>query len=471
MKIYLINPPAPLGVKMVREGRCMQRKGAWTTVWPPVSLASIASLLREDGFDVYLNDCIVEDINEEGLLRRVDEIRPDMAVINTATASIEHDMRIADLIKESSPGIVTAAIGIHVSALPEDSLNMAEGMDIVIRGEPELTSKELARAVRDKKELGSVDGISFRRNGSVINNRDRAYIQDLDTLPFPAWDLINTRNYLMPFTDRPFLLLTTSKGCPYSCTFCPAEPYYGKKVRLRRPERVVDEMEWVKKTFGVTDFLIWSETFTFSRDFVNSFCDEIRRRNLGVRWVCNSRVDAVSLEMLKNIKSAGCWMVGYGVESGVQEILDRAKKGITLEQVRNAVKLAREAGLETTAHVIFGLPGETPQTAQKTIDFVKGLGLDFAQFYCVVPWPSTMLYKEAKEKGWIACDDWSLFEQNYSVLDMETISKEDVVKYRKKAIREFYFRPSVILKTIKKIRGVKELRLFIGMLREFLTWT
>lgn len=470
MKAYLLNPPAVSGVKMVREGRCMQRKGAWTTVWPPISLANIASVLREDGCWVFMNDCIVEDINEEQTLEIINGNKPDLVIINTATASIKHDLGIAGLIKQIDKNIKTAAIGIHVSSLPEESLAMSSGLDFVIRGEPEITSRELARAIREKRDFASVDGISYRAGGRIINNKDRPFLEDLDELPFPAWDLVNLNNYLLPFTDRPFLLVTTSKGCPYACTFCPAEPYYGKAVRLRKPERVVDEIEWLRDKFGVKDFLVWTESVTLNKDFVHNFCNEIKRRNLKVSWVCNSRVDAVSLDILKTIKSAGCWMIGYGVESSSQEILDRAKKGINVQQIRDAIRWSKEVRLEITAHVIFGLPGETEKTAQATIAFIKELDVDFAQFYCVVPWPSTKIYKEAKEKGWLICDDWAFYEQNYSVMNTDTMRSETAVRYRKKAIRQFYFRPRIIFKTLRRIRNLKELKLFIGMLREFLTW-
>lgn len=448
----------------------MQRKGAWTTVWPPISLAYIASVLREDGCQVYLNDCIVEEINEEGLSEIIKDIGPDLVIINTATASIVNDLGIANLIKRIDSNIKTAAIGIHVTSLPQESFMMSEGLDFIIRGEPEITSRELARAIKEKMDFSGVDGISYRINGKAINNKDRSFMRDIDTLPFPAWDLVNVRNYLMPFTDRPFLLVTTSKGCPYSCTFCPAGPYYGKVVRLRRAGSVVDEMEWLKDRFAVKDFLIWSESFTLNKEFVYEVCNEIKRRNLRVDWVCNSRVDAVSLDMLKEIKSAGCWMIGYGVESASQEILDRAKKGTTVQQIKDAVRWSKEAGLETTAHVIFGLPGETQDTAQETINFIKALDVDFAQFYCVVPWPSTKIYKEAKEKGWLTSNDWSCYEQNYSVMNTDSLSGEMVVKFRKRAIREFYYRPRVILKALKRIKSPKELKIFISMLREFLTW-
>lgn len=470
MKVYLLNPPAVNGMKMVREGRCMQRKGAWTTVWPPISLASCASLLIEKGFEVKLNDCIVEDIDIEGMKTIVAEFKPDLVVINTATASIENDLAIARHVKEVWRHARTAVIGIHVSVLPDDCLKMETALDYIIRGEPEWTTAELSAAIRGDKDLSKIDGISCRIDDKIVHNKDRKFIEDLDILPFPAWHLIRPENYPLPFSNKPFLLVTTSKGCPHNCVFCPAKPYYGRKVRLRSPQKVVDEMEWVKECFNVDEFLIWSESFTHNKDFAHSICDEILQRNLKIRWVCNSRVDTIDLDLLTKFREAGCWMIGYGVESGNQEVLNKSRKGVTIEQTRKAVKWAQKAGLEVTAHVIFGLPGETSHTANQTITFIKELDVEFAQFYCAVPWPSTDLYVAARKEGWLKTTDWSMLEQNYSVLNYQTITAEEIMQFRRKAIRQFYLRPKTVYRTLRRIRGPKEAKNFAKMLWEFKTW-
>ncbi len=470
MKVYLINPPADRGVKQVREGRCMQRAGAWTAVWSPISLATCAAVVREEGFEVKLTDCIVEEVDVAGIAKLAAEFKPSLAVFNVATPSIESDMRTVERVKEAVPGVVTAVIGIHPTALPEHCFELAEGLDAVVRMEPEYTVRELAMRVRSGGDLASVAGTSVRAGGRVVRNPDRPLIEDLDGLPLPAWDLVDTSLYRMPFSGKRFLLIGTARGCPFKCTFCADSAYYGKKLRMRSPGSIVAEMERNIAEFGVDDFLFWSESFTLNREFAAAVAHEIMDRGVKACWVCNSRVDHVDEELLRLFKSAGCMMVGYGVESGVQRVLDRAKKGVRVEQTRNAVKATRAAGLDVAAHCVLGLPGETAATVRETIEFVKKLDPDFAQFYCAVPFPGSELYGEASAEGWIRTGDWSMFEQNYSVLDTPQLAADEVMRLRRTAYREFYLRPRVILRTLARLRTWRQVVGFARMTRDFLTW-
>lgn len=470
MKAYLINPPAAGGIKMVREGRCMQRKGAWTTVWPPVTLATMAGMLLKEGIEVKLDDCIAEDIAYDKLKTRIAKFKPDLVVINTATASIYSDLDCARVTKEVSSDIKTVAFGLHVTVLPEEAFLMEPCLDYVIRGEPEFCLLELVRALKQNNNLENIKGLSYRDNSRMQHNPDRQFNDDLNKLTFPAWGLINLDSYPLPLTGEPFLLITTSKGCPHRCIFCPAKPFYGSRLRFRQPEVVVDEMSYDKERFGIRQFLIWSESFTEDKDFVIRFCDEILKRQLNVAWVCNSRVDKVDLEMLKTMKRAGCWMIGYGVESGCQEILDNVKKDITVEKIEKAIKWAKEAGLEVTAHLIFGLPGETLDTGLNTIKWLNRLNVDFAQIYCAVPWPSTLLYSIAQGKGWLITKEWGLYEQNHCVLDTGEITPKQVEYLRRLAIRKFYLSPKRLLAVLRKINSVRRMRIFIKMVNEFISW-
>lgn len=470
MKVYLVNPPGPNNIKMVREGRCMQRKGAWTTVWPPVTLATIAAMLLEKGFEVKLSDCIVEDIDINALIANIVSFDPDILLINTATASILSDLSVVRLAKRIKPDIKTVVIGIHVTALPDESFKLASDLDFLIRGEPEFCFLELALALRDGGDALAIKGLSFMKDNFLQHNLERGFEEDLNRLPFPAWHLIDPKNYLLPFVGEPFLLITTSKGCPHRCIFCPAKPYYGGEIRFRNVENVIGEIEYVVNEIKVRNFLIWAESFADEDDFVYTFCEGLRKRNLKVRWTCNARVDKVNLDKLKKMREMGCWMIGFGIESGCQGVLNQARKGTTLAQIKDAVRLAKEAGLEVTGHIVFGLPGETWQTGLETIRFIKGLDLDFLQCYCAVPWPSTELYWIAKQKGWLITKDWSLYEQNHSVLNLPTITAKEVEALRKKAFLEFYLSPSVIFKTIKKIRSFKMARNLLKMVKEFLDW-
>ncbi len=469
MNVIFINPPAAAGVDIVREGRCMQRAGAWTAVWAPISLATAASVIEREGFKCKLIDCIIEGVDLEQLISRVSEFRPSLAVINTATPSIVDDLNVAAELKKVLPAITTLAIGIHVTALPAESLMMQPALDAVVRGEPELTIRDVALALREGRSLAGIQGISYRDSGAVLDNPERMPA-DLDRLPFPAWHLIERERYLMPFTHKPFLLVGTARGCPFNCKFCADSTYYGKKLRLKSPDKIVRELEWIKTKFHISDFLFWSESFTLKPEWTMQVAQAIIDAKLDVNWVCNSRPDQVDLELLQTIKQAGCWMIGYGLESGSQQMLDNVGKGISLETARDAVHMAKAAGLQVTAHMVLGYPGETEETIQQTIDFACGLPLDFAQFYCAVPFPGSDLYDLAKQEGWINTDDWSRFEQNFSVLDLPGLSAEQVMAWRKKAYLKFYTRPGRLLNIFGRDILRSDVRQISGMLSQFRDW-
>lgn len=470
MKILLLNPPPAEGVNVVREGRCMQRTGAWTAVWAPVTLATAAAVLRGEGFEVMLTDGSVEEIDCEQLSGLIAGYRPSLVVINTATPSIESDISVASLAKEACPETRTLALGIHTSALPDSCFEMDENLDMAVRGEPEYTIRDVALALKEGGGLEGIRGLTWRDNGSLQSNPERPFIEDLDELPFPAWDLIDTARYRLPFSGRRFLLVATARGCPYACTFCANKVYYGARLRQRSPAKVVDEMEWAGKQFGVRDFLIWSESFTNDQEYAIATAEEITRRGLKVSWVCNSRVDTVAPELLKAIKKAGCWMIGYGIESGNQKVLDSVRKGATIADAVQAVRMAHEVGLEVTGHCILGFPGETEATMNETVAFAKFLNLDYVQFYCAVAFPGSSLYDQCYESGWIDSFDWRYFEQNFSVLKTPELTPAQVMEARERAYREFYRQPRVVINTLKKIRSRRDLANFARMVRDFLSW-
>lgn len=477
LKALLINPPSHGDQKFVREGRCMQRAGAWTAIWAPISLATTAALLREDGVECRLYDCVVEEVTREELVEIAGRFQPDLLVLNSSTPSIDHDLGCAELVAAVCPDVVTCAFGIHVSALPVESLMAGRRLDAVVVGEPEGILRELARALRGAPthaerigKLAGVAGLAYKSGLKIRRTAPAEPIADLDTLPFPAWDLVNIRHYAMPFTGKPFLLVATGRGCPHACTFCAAHAYYGRKLRLRSAKRVVDEIEWCGREFGVFDFLIWTEAFTMNNAFAHEVCDEILRRGLRIAWVCNSRVDHVNPELLAKLKAAGCTMVGYGIESGRQAVLDSVKKGITLDQIRVAVRMTQAAGLEVTGHMMVGFPGEDEAAIRDTVDFAIELDLDFVQFYAVVPFPGSKLFDEARDAGRIVTWDWSQFEQNFGVLHTGQLGPDQVTALRHKAYRAFYFRPRAVWKTLAKINTWEKAIRFAGMVKDFLTW-
>ncbi|TKJ41601.1 hypothetical protein CEE37_03280 [candidate division LCP-89 bacterium B3_LCP] len=470
MKVHLINPPSPGDFGFTREGRCMQKEGVWTTTWPPISLTESAAVLQQKGHDVRVNDCSVEGVDTEKLKGILKEFAPDLVVMNSTTPSLNFDMTMPPLIKEVLPTAKIAAFGIHVGALPEESFALTDALDFIVRGEPELTIVDLADRLEKGTDPSDVPGLSSRLNGTIVHAGDREFVKNIDEFPYPAWDLIDLDNYTLPFSGRQFLMVTTARGCPYKCIYCVAQSYYGKKIRMRKVPKIVDELEYLGDMYGVKDFFFWSESFTIIKKAIKELCREILRRNLDIRWVCNSRVDNVDRELLELMKQSGCWMISYGIESGVQDILDGIKKDVTIAEIEESIKLTRSVGFQIAGHFVLGLPGETKETLHKTYNFACSLDLDYAQFYCASPWPGSEFYRMAKAENWLASDNWDDYEQDKSVTNYPGLSAEEITRFRNRATRRFYLRPKIIWRTMTRMKSPEEFMNFLRMLKAFLTW-
>lgn len=457
MKVFLVNPPASDGVEMVREGRCMQRRSAWGAVWPPISLVTIAAMLELKGYECLVRDCIVEKTGLDELVKDVRAYQPRMIIVNTATGSIKSDLQTVDRLKQALPGSKIFVIGIHPTALPEETLEMSRGLDGVIRGEPEPVALSLAELVRYDKDWQKAPGLSYKDGLLFYNNSCPAFL-DMDKIPFPAWHLIKRELYKMPIIGKPFLLIATSRGCPFGCEFCADATYYGKKLRVKSPAKIVKELDWIKTKFGIMDFLFWAESSTLRPEWTLEVCDSVIQSGLKVRFVINSRPDHVNPLLLQKLKQAGCWMVGYGLESGSDRMLELMGKNITVKQSREAVRRTREAGMAVTGHFVLGYPGETKETARETIRFAVEEPVDFAQFYSAVPFPGSKLYERAKKEGLIVNPDWSSFEQNFCVISTPELSADELSKIRQEAFRKFYLSP-------KKIAGIWGLAWKLGGIR------
>jgi radical SAM superfamily enzyme YgiQ (UPF0313 family) len=458
VKVLIVNPPTLSGMRYVREGRCEQRLNSFQYVMVPISLPLVAAVLEKDGHEVKIIDCVAEEMGVDGLREAVKAFDPAMLLLNMSTATSMSDMRVVDLLRGETKAHLTV-IGNHPTSLPDEVLGACR-LDSVIRREPERTAQDLAATLAKGGPLADVLGLSWKDpQGKVTHNADRPFERDLDSLPFPARHLLPNERYTLPVINEPYTLIVTSRGCPHGCVYCTAWQYYGREVRLRSAVNVVDEMEQCLTRQGVRNFTMWSDTFNQSRPFVMEVCAEIRERGLEgkVRWMTNSRVDHVDREALSAMKAAGCMGISYGIESGVDEILQAIKKGATTAQAREAVRLTKEAGIEVLAHVVLGLPGETPETIRRTVDFVKELDPDYAQFYCAIPFPKTPFEKLARSEGWVTTDDYSKYELNQAILSTPALPAEKLRDARRKAYREFYLRPSYLWKRLKKVRTPREL--------------
>lgn len=469
MKTLIVNPPTCSGMKYIREGRCEQRLNSFQYVMVPISLPMIAGALEAKKHEVKLIDCIAIDMDIEGLKKAIHEFNPGFVLFNMSTATSASDVEVINVMRPLTKAHFTV-IGNHATSLPEEVLT-SSSLDSVIRREPELTAQDLVDAVETKRDLGSVLGISYKEsNGKVINNTDRPFNENLDDLPFAARHLLDNARYTLPVINEPYTLIITSRGCPYSCIYCTAHQYYGKKLRLRSAGNVVDEMQECLEKHHVKNFTMWSDTFNQSKKFVMEVCGEIKKRGMEkkIRWMANSRVDHVDAEVLSEMRSSGCIGVSYGVESGVDEILENMKKGANAQQAREAVRLTKAAGIEVLTHIIFGLPGETIETINQTIQYVKEMDPDYAQFYCAIPFPKTELEEMGKKNGWITTEDYAKYELNQPILNLPTLSSIELQKARIRAYREFYLRPVYIIKRLRKIHSLSDLKKTFFQAKDFI---
>ncbi len=263
----------------------------------------------------------------------------------------------------------------------------------------------------------------------------------------PDRSFLKNDRYRLPHNNRVFTLVPTGRGCPYSCTYCIVNAYYGRKVRKRSVDGIICEIRECVNQYGIEEFLFWEEVFTLDKDYVLAVCRAIEEAGLKIRWAATTRVTSVEEDVLRAMKRAGCYLLGLGVESGSQTILDNAKKRQTVEDVRRAVACCKKVGIQTMGHFIFGLPGESQQTAEQTIRFMLDLDLDYMQCYCAVPYPKTELGELAKAKGWIRADRWSQYDfGGDSIMNTDQLTCEEVTLFRKKAFRRFYFRPTYVFR-------------------------
>ena len=444
MKILLIHPP-PF------EEYIYSNFGS-TLLYPPLGLAYLAGSLREKGHDVSIFDGNVLRASIKETTAVIKDYSPDLVGITSTTPNFPDAIGVADAVKAIDINIKVVLGGSHPTVAPEHVLSNSN-VDIVVIGEGEETISELVHALESGERISHVNGIGFKRDDKVVLTDRRQFIFDLDSLPFPAYDLLPIEKYSAPQALRiPFMTMFTSRGCPYKCIFCGQETVFGHKIRAHSPERVVSEIEYLIEKFGVKEILFKDSEFTLIEQRVSEICDLIIEKNLDITWLCDGRVNNVSKEMLRKMKLAGCREITYGVESGDQEILNALKKNITLEDARRAFSLTKEVGIEAIANFMIGNPGETMESLERTMAFAKELDPDFAVFNFLVPTLGTELYRQAKREKWIFSESCELFRGDKCMMNATKISTEELNKYLSKMYRSFYLRPSYILKRLTKLR-------------------
>jgi len=496
--ILFVNPPAPDGGIWIRSQHRVGRRSREGMIWPQVSLAQMAALFPDHRVEVV--DAIPSRMDWTAFERLLEEKRPRYYVTQVTAPTLRNDMYGAFLAR--SLGATTIAFGTHVTPIPRETMRAFPSLDFVLRGEPELTLRELVDTLEkanpktqspkpnpqgwwpgvepefgerlhklftdadpdwqpawldpepETRNLKSIKGLVWRDGSEIVMNPDRPFVRNLDDLPLPRHDLLPLKTYRAPLVRGPYAFVVTSRGCPGGCRFCIKHVSYGRSVRFRSPENILAELELLVG-LGVRDIHMYADLFTVSREQVVGLCELILERGLRLRWTCNSRVDFVDPEMLRLMRQAGCWMSSWGIESGSEQVLRRVRKGITLEQVERALHWAREAGIRNWGYFIIGLPGETEETIQETIRFARRLPLDLALFHIAAPYPGSPLFFDVVEQGWFRPGTrWEQVDMDCStVLDYPHLRAEELERWAQRAFRAWALRPGPVLTYLRMLLG------------------
>lgn len=436
----------------------------FAAVQPPLGLAYLAAVLKRKSTAITVIDANAERLTIEQTVKRILESEPDILGFTMTTPLVDVSLQIVEQVK-SKKDVPIIVGGPHPTVMPEELLE-GNKIDIVVRGEGEETINELYDYFRGTRRLDSIPGISFSRNGKIIHNPSRPLIENLDEIPFPAWEFFPVNKYSSFARKGKFSLpILTSRGCPFGCIFC-YKGISGRRYRARSVESIIAELGYLIEKFKIEEFVIVDDNSALNEERAMTICDEIIRRNLVRPWnpVGGLTVRA-SYKLLSKMKEAGCYRVAFGVESGNQSVLDYINKGITLEQARHAFASAKKVGLEAVGFFMIGNLNETEKTINQTIDFAIELNPDWAQFTVATPYPGTKMYEIIKKEGKLLAKNWEDFASyDRAIFSYRELTPFFLDKKYREAYRRFYLRPQVIVKKIRKVTSFFELKnLFKGI--------
>ncbi len=473
MKVLVVNEPYVKGFNRTQRWAARTRG---RVLRAPDWLAYATAVLEEAGIEAKLFDFPAMDLDKEDLRRLVWREDPDFVVLDTTTPSIYSDIECARICKEESHTRVIM-VGPHVSALPEDTLRLAEGsVDVVCIGEYDYTVLDVVRNFHD---LNSVKGIGYcDENGSAIITERRLLVEDLDSLPFPAWHHLDLMRYFDGGKLYPYIDIFSGRGCPHRCTFCLwPQVMHGNRVRLRSPAKVVDEIEHdielCPEVVQGGEFFFEDDTFTLVKSNAMAICEEILSRGLKITFSVNARTDTANEELFTLLKRAGCRELLVGFESGDSEILSKIQKKETAEDAYRFMELARKTRMDVHGCFVLGLPGETKQSMENTIQLALDLGLHTVQFSAAVPFPGTTYFDYCRENGLLNTekwDDWLSEGEQAGVIDYPGLGREAVREAVDRGLKRFYFRPTYMIKFLLQTRSRSDLYRKLRGAKNFLSY-
>jgi len=460
MNVLLLIPPFKENVvRDVLYGCWCKGKRIGGATVPPLVLLSVATVLKNDNHNVRILDAPSEDKTLDDIKNIVRDY--DTLLLLTSTMTFTEDVNILKTIKEANKDIKTIIFGSHPTFMPEFSIK--EGIDIIVRKEPEFIIRDLLRNIKDDK-WKKTKGIGYKENNKLIINEDYPLITNLDDLPIPDRSLLpKDVTYFNPIIKKlPYTTSETSRGCPGKCNFCTAPAMYGNLIRCWSSKKVLEEIDYLVK-FGFKEIYYRDETFTTFKKRNLEILNSITQNKIDITWACNVRVNTVDKETLELMKKAGCHLIKIGVESGVQHILDRSNKGIKLEDTEKLFKWAKEAGIDTHAHLMLGMPGETKETIKQTLKFIKKINPYTIDIGICTPYPGSVLFEEiAKEhpeiKDGTAVNLENLHTEGLYNEFYTSLTREEIEKNLSKLYKSFYLNPRHIVYNLSRIRSINDIK-------------
>jgi anaerobic magnesium-protoporphyrin IX monomethyl ester cyclase len=435
MQVTLVNPPYPPDAHQHPP-------------FIPLGIGYLGAVLEKNGYAVSVIDCQALHLTLDDVETELRKRQPDMVGLTSTTLTYKSALSIIKVAKDALPKCLTVIGGSHATFWDEEALNECPQLDLVVRGEGENTILEIAKKVEEGESYLDVVGTTCRKGENTIVNPDRPFIEDLDSLPFPAFHLWPIEHFTK--YGKIIFPVMTSRGCTFWCDFCSAVRMFGRRYRMRSPKKVVDELEFLYKKYGEDQYTFYDDAFTVSQARTKEICNEILKRGLKIKWDCETRVDMVSKDLLQKMKHAGCIAVWFGVEAGSERVIEAMGKGISLQQTFNAFKWANDVGLMTVASMILGFPGETRETAMESIKLLEKIKSDEIGVYIATPYPGTPMYEYVKKMGWIKVTDFNKYDTATPIFETPTMSMKELRELHDEAHRRFYLRPTYIIRAFRK---------------------
>lgn len=461
-KVLFIVPP-------VTRPSDFSSKLSRVSVFFPLGIAYIAAYLEKNGkYEIIILDALIEGNTGDGRVinngseiryglldkeigERIIKISPDIVGVSCLFAAIEKDtVNVCRIVKEIDPGITTVVGGAHAGAIAEKLIEQNRTIDFVIQGEAEVTFHELISIIENGRSFSELDGIAYRENNKTRLIPKTKYIEELDSLPFPARHLFNMNKYFEKASAHgnyklsPYTQIISSRGCPFKCTFCALGNHWGSKQRMRSAENVLDEIEYLVENYNIKELHFEDDNLTANKKRALSIFDGMIERGFDIIWVVPSGMAVASLdeELLIKMKASNCYSVTLAIESGSQYVISKLmNKPVNLKKVPDLVKTIRNVGLEVRGFFIIGYPGETKETIRKTIEFAKKLELDWSVFSIASPIPNTRMYKTCIEKGYFKEKDFDPIRSFHaSIINTPEFTAEELADLREDAILDVNFR-------------------------------